>query len=134
MENTIKIGIMPMKEQQQYMLDVLSGKREKIKDEPKIWFSSMESMCQILSTPNLMLLSTILECEPESLAELSDLTGRARSNLSRTIKSMEKVGLVSIEKVKGKHKPVLNADKLNLSIEIPYHEICQSDGRVAAAQ
>ena len=71
-------------------------------DEPKVWFSSIESFARILSEPNRELLRVIAETKPQSLNELAERTGRAKSNLSRTLKTMERHGLVRFEKGKGR--------------------------------
>jgi predicted transcriptional regulator len=67
------------------------------KNEPKVWFESVRSMSQVLSEENRALLKLILETHPQSLVELAQLSGRAASNLSRTLKSMERYGLVHFE-------------------------------------
>jgi predicted transcriptional regulator len=43
----------------------------------------------------------IASAEPRSLTELAELSGRAKSNLSRTLRTMERYGLVTLEKTKG---------------------------------
>ncbi|MBW2562093.1 MAG: MarR family transcriptional regulator [Deltaproteobacteria bacterium] len=67
-------------------------------DQPKIWFDSLESMAQVLSTKNRELLKTIKDEKPKSLKELADASGRKVSNLSRTLKKMENYGIVVLEK------------------------------------
>ena len=39
---------------------------------------------------------------PQTAAQLAEATGRAKSNLSRTLKTMERYGLVRFEKGKGR--------------------------------
>ena len=55
----------------------------------------------MLSDQNRALLVLIAEVQPDSLSELADLSGRAKSNLSRTLKTMERYGLVQLQKGKG---------------------------------
>jgi len=55
------------------------------KDEPKVWFESIGSMSQILSSQNQELLKIIIQKRPQSLRELEELTCRAKPNLSRTL-------------------------------------------------
>lgn len=43
---------------------------------------------KVLSAGNRKLLQVIAEKAPDSLDELAQLTGRAKSNLSRTLKTM----------------------------------------------
>jgi predicted Zn-ribbon and HTH transcriptional regulator len=58
----------------------------------------------MLSEPNRRLLRIIDERRPSSLAELEALTGRRASNLSRTLKTMSRYGLVRL--VPGKRSAV----------------------------
>jgi predicted transcriptional regulator len=64
--------------------------------EPKVWFTSTESMARVLSAKNRDLLETIRRKEPQSLAELAEQTGRKAPNLSRTLKTMQRYGLVQV--------------------------------------
>ena len=56
----------------------------------------------VLSERNRELLGVIAETKPQSLNDLAVATGRAKSNLSRTLKTMERYGLVRFEKGKGR--------------------------------
>ncbi|MCK5195142.1 MAG: hypothetical protein KAQ71_15125, partial [Desulfobulbaceae bacterium] len=65
--------------------------------EPKVWFESLQSMAQILSNENQELLKVIVEQKPASIKELEEITGRKRSNLSRTLKTMARYGIVELK-------------------------------------
>jgi predicted transcriptional regulator len=56
-----------------------------------------------------LLLKTILDRKPESLKELEAATGRSSSNLSRTLKTMARYGIVRMEKVRRNIRPVVEA-------------------------
>jgi predicted transcriptional regulator len=62
-----------------------------------VWFPSAESFVKVLSDKNRKLLGTIRDAQPKSLAELAELTGRKTSNLSRTLRTMERYGIVKLE-------------------------------------
>jgi len=51
----------------------------------------------VLSDQNRSLLRLILEKQPKSIHELAKASGRATSNLSRTLRTMERYGLVELE-------------------------------------
>jgi predicted transcriptional regulator len=55
---------------------------------------SLNRLARALCTDNLRLLTTIRDDKPEALTELATLSGRSISNLSRTIKTLEGLGLV----------------------------------------
>jgi predicted transcriptional regulator len=56
----------------------------------------------VLSEPDRELLKVIAQTKPQSLQSLADKTGRAKSNLSRTLRTMERHGPVHFEKGKGR--------------------------------
>ena len=95
---TVRVGIMSKEEYKQRTIDIARGLYVPKANEPKIWFESMKSMAQILSNENQALLKTILDNKPKSLKELEVLTGRAKSNLSRTLKTLERYGIVELHK------------------------------------
>ncbi len=95
---TLKVGIISKDDYKKRTIDIAKGLYRPKKDEPKIWFESIKSMAQILSSENQKLLKTILEYKPASLQELVELTGRAKPNLSRTLKTLERYGIVELHK------------------------------------
>jgi predicted transcriptional regulator len=99
---TLKVGIADFEQFKEYTLAIARGTHKRAAGEPKVWFSSIESFAKVLSEPNRELLKVIAETKPESLQALADKTGRAKSNLSRTLKTMERYGLVHFEKGKGR--------------------------------
>jgi predicted transcriptional regulator len=115
----VKVGIMPLKEFQAYTHAIVTGKHQRKKDEPKIWFSSMAALAQVLSDPNRELLSLIAERKPDSITELSRLSGRAQSNLTRTLKKMEGYGLVTMKTDKnGRKQPKVRYSDIVLDMSI----------------
>jgi predicted transcriptional regulator len=82
-------------------LAVARGELKVGRDEPKLWFTSIDSLARVLSDKNRLLLDLIIEQQPRSLTELEALSGRAKSNLSRTLKSMERFGFVELHKGEG---------------------------------
>ena len=107
--DTIKVGIMPLKEYKQRIIAITKGEYCPSKEEPKIWFESLKSMAQILSNENQTLLKVILKEQPKSLGELEALTGRAKSNLSRTLKTLERYGIVELHKENNALVPTVKA-------------------------
>jgi predicted transcriptional regulator len=98
---TLKVGIASYDQMKARTLAIAHGTRRVRRDDPKIWFTSMESFAKVLSDRNRSLLVLIAENQPDSLTELSELSGRAKSNLSRTLKTMERYGLVQLRKGHG---------------------------------
>jgi len=111
MTRKMVIGIMPMEEYAKYTIEVAKGNIKPDADAPKIWFDSIESLSQVLSTKNRELLKTIKEQNPNSLSELAVSSGRHLGNLSRTLKSMERYGIVELRKESGTVKPRVRVDQ-----------------------
>ena len=88
---------------------VAKGKYIPKKDEPKIWFESLQSMSQVLSNENQELLRVIIEKNPASLKELAIETGRKSSNLSRTLKMLSRYGIVELTREKRNIRPIVKA-------------------------
>ena len=109
---------MPSDQFQRRILDIAAGKIIPKPTEPKIWFSSMKSLGEILSDNNIRLLKLIREHQPESLGELARLSGRQTSNLSRTLKTMEKYGIVELKKHANKVQPVTKATEFDIQYAI----------------
>ncbi|WJG09404.1 MarR family transcriptional regulator [Aliiglaciecola sp. LCG003] len=63
-----------------------------------IWFDSLKSVANVLSKENQQLLKMIAEHQPQSVTELAMLTGRAVSNVSRTLKTLGTYNLVEMQK------------------------------------
>jgi predicted transcriptional regulator len=99
---TLRVGIASLEQFKERTMAIVRGVYKVGPDEPKVWFSSFDSFAKVLSEPNRALLRVIAETKPHSLNELANRTGRAKSNLSRTLKTMERYGLVQLEKGKGR--------------------------------
>ena len=94
---TLKVGIASREAYKKRTLAIAKGEYAPAKDEPKVWFESLATLSQVLSDQNRDLLRLILETRPQSLHELATQSGRATSNLSRTLRTMERYGLVYFE-------------------------------------
>jgi len=106
---TVYVGIMTKEAYKQRTIAIARGEYKPKKNEPKIWFESLKSMAQILSNENRQLLKIILKNKPASLTELEAITGRKKSNLSRTLKTLERYGIVVLHREKNKIVPEVKA-------------------------
>ena len=100
--NTLKVGIANIEQYKSRTMAIARGEYVPRPGEPKVWFQSLETMSQVLSDKNRALLTLIMKTQPQSLKELAQQTGRAKSNLSRTLKTMEGYGLVHFEQGPGR--------------------------------
>ena len=76
------------------------GEHKPTRGEPTVWFTSIESFAKVLSQRNRELLAMIGREKPGSVTELAELSGRSKSNLSRTLKTMSRYGLVELREGK----------------------------------
>lgn len=110
---TLKIGIASYEDMKARTLAIARGELRPKAGDPKVWFTSPESFARVLSNRNRALLAQIADTQPSSLHELAASTGRTPGNLSRTLRTMERYGLVRLHKgERGKLRP-----------EVPYREV-----------
>ena len=103
----LKIGIISRDDYKKRTIAIARGQFKPRKDEPKVWFESVQSMAQVLSSENQKLLRIIKEQKPVSLKELALVSGRKRSNLSRTLNTMSRYGIVDLVKQERSVKPIV---------------------------
>ncbi|MBV8593134.1 MAG: helix-turn-helix domain-containing protein [Caulobacteraceae bacterium] len=122
---TLKVGIASYDHMKARTLAVARGERRLAAEEPKVWFTSTESFAKVLSAGNRDLLSLIADKAPASLDELARISGKAKSNLSRTLRTMEVYGLVRLDRgERGRIAPRVTHDRVEL--ELP---LIPTDGR-----
>jgi predicted transcriptional regulator len=113
------VGIASYEDMKARTMLVVRGKRRIARSEPKVWFTSTESFAKVLSAGNRELLRIISEEAPGSLDELAKITGRAKSNLSRTLKTMEGYGLVRLKRgARGRISPKITHDRVALDLPL----------------
>jgi len=114
---TLKIGIAGYDQMKARTMAIARGEYRPAKGEPKVWFTSVESFAKVLSQRNRELLALIAQEKPDSLTELATLAGRNKSNLSRTLKTMSRYGLVELrEGQRGTLIPWVRYDQVRLDV------------------
>jgi predicted transcriptional regulator len=110
---TLMVGIASYEDMKARTMAIAKGKLRPKPGDPKVWFTSPESFAKVLSNRNRALLAQIADTHPSSLQELAAATGRTPGNLSRTLRTMERYGLVRLHKgVRGAVRP-----------EVPYRDV-----------
>jgi predicted transcriptional regulator len=116
---TLKVGIASYEEMKSRTMRIARGEQRVSPREPRVWFTSTESFAKVLSAGNRDLLRMIAEKAPASLDELASLTGRKKSNLSRTLRTMEGYGLVRLERgERGRIAPKVGYDRVELQLAL----------------
>lgn len=110
----IVIGILSQERIRERMLAIAKGEYKPRAGEPKIWFTSMRSLAEVLSDENRALLKIIQEAKPQSIASLAELTGRKPSNLSRTLKTMSNYGFVEMKRESRHVRPIAKATEFRI--------------------
>jgi predicted transcriptional regulator len=105
----IFIGILSQEKIRERVLAIARGSYKPKPNEPKVWFTSMKSLAEVLSDENRALLHVIMETQPESISALAEVTGRKPSNLSRTLKTMSNYGIVELRRERNQVRPVAKA-------------------------
>ncbi len=102
------------------MKAVARGERPAPKDAAKPSFNSVEALVRLLTPDNRELLATIRKFKPQSITELGEISGRAQSNLTRTLTKLEAAGLIRMEATGSRSKaPRVIATKITVEIN-PY--------------
>ena len=121
---TLKIGIADYDRMKARTMAIARGEHKPAKGGPMVWFTSIESFAiesfaKVLSARNRELLALIAREKPESITELAELTGRNKSNLSRTLKTMSRYGLVELnEGRRGTLVPRVPYDRVSLDVSL----------------
>ena len=115
---TLKVGIADPEEMKARTLRIARGEEKPSPGDPSAWFVSTESFAKILSAPNREMLRIIAQEKPDSLDALATLTGRQKSNLSRTLKAMIGYGLIRMERDGRKLAPKLIHDRVVLELAL----------------
>ncbi len=129
----MKIGIISRDDYAKRTIAIAKGEYKPRKDEPKIWFESLKSMSQVLSRENQDLLKMIIEHKPGSLSELEKLSHRKKSNLSRTLKTLERYGIVELPREEGKLVPRVKATDFKVEFGLHYSRPLLNDLESASA-
>jgi len=115
---TLKVGIASYEEMKARTMAVARGERRVSPGEPKV-FTSTESFAKVLSAGNRELLRVIADKAPGSRDELARITGKAKSNVSRTLRTMEGYGLVRLERgERGRITPRVMHDRVELDLPL----------------
>src|SRR5580692_9806777 len=116
---TLRVGIANYEQMKARTLAIARGEYRPAADESKVWFRSAESFARVLFDRNRALLGIIAESIPESLARLAELTGRQKSNLSRTLKTMERYGFVQLRRgARGSMIPRVPYQRISLTLPL----------------
>ena len=116
---TLRVGIASYEEMKARTLAIARGERKPKKNEPTVWFTSVESFAKVMSARNQQLLTLIAREKPGSLTELEAISGRAKSNLSRTLKTMERYGLIELSRgERGRLVPRVPYDRVELDMPV----------------
>jgi predicted transcriptional regulator len=85
--------------------------------EPSV--ESAEALLRLLTPDNRLLLRTIRDAKPQSVAALGRLTNRAGPNLLRTLNKLEAFGLLEMRTVNQRRVPTVTAGTIRIEID-PY--------------
>ena len=107
-----KPKIQRLRELEAEMRAVARGEKAAPKDAAAPSFNSVDVLMRLLTPENRRLMATIRDRKPRSIAELAKLTGRAPSNLTRTLNKLEDAGLVKMLTDRGKTKIPIPAVKV----------------------
>lgn len=99
------------------MRAVARGEKPAPADAARKSFESVEVLTRLLTPENRTLMATIRDRKPQSIAELAKITGRAASNLTRTLAKLEAVGFLRMQTVEHRRVPTPAVHTLRIEID-----------------
>ncbi len=99
------------------MRSVARGEMPAPSDAAQPSFESVDAVIRLLTPENRPLLAAIRDRKPQSIAELSGITGRAQPNLTRTLAKLEAAGFVQMRTVERRKVPTAAIHKLHVEID-----------------
>ena len=130
----INVGIISRDDYVRRTVAIARGKHKPGPGEPKVWFESLRSMAEALNPDNQELLRLIAEENPQSLAELEQLSGRKKSNLSRTLKMLEGYGIVSLSRKQHRLIPKVHATDFKVEFGVNVGRFPEPDKQEAVTR
>jgi len=106
-----------LRELEAEMRAVARGERPPPADAATPSFNSVEALLRLLTPENRALLAVIRDRQPQSIAELAAITGRAAPNLTRTLAKLEAVGFVRMRTVERRKVPIAAVHRLRVEID-----------------
>ncbi len=114
---TLIIGVASLDYIRQRTIDIAAGRIVPKKTDPKIWFTSLESLGRILNDNNRAMLDAIREHHPATVSELARLIGREQGNVSRTLSKMVEFHMVELVDNGASKMPVVDWDEINIKTQ-----------------
>ncbi len=115
----LRVGIASYDDMKERTLAIARGEAKPRANEPRVWFTSTESFARVLSDKNRALLAEIAGQAPASLTELAERTGRHKSNLSRTLRTMARYGFLTLQRdARGRIIPKVSYDTIELTLPL----------------
>lgn len=112
-----KPKIQRTKDLEKEMRAVARGEKPAPDDAAVASFESVEAVIRLLTKDNRKLLAIIRDRKPGSIAELSELTGRAQPNLTRTLQKLTAAGLIRMKTIDRRRVPEPAVTKLRVEID-----------------
>lgn len=128
-----RIGVMPENVIRERTIAILKGEYTPAANEPKVWFTSLNAISQLLCEENRALLKIIDSERPETITELVEITGRKKPNLSKTLTALASKGFVKLEKIGRTVKPVALFTDFEIVVVDDYKELSTHSESVKVA-
>jgi len=116
----LRIGIASPQQMRARTTAIARGALRPEPNEPKIWVPSFEALGRRMTEQNTALFARIRATRPASIKDLSRIVERKPSNLLRTLRAMEKHGLVRLRRDRSRAlQSVVRFDQIEVNVELP---------------
>ncbi|MBV8635353.1 MAG: transcriptional regulator [Burkholderiaceae bacterium] len=115
----ILIGILSAEKIRERILGMAAGKVQRLANEPKIWFTSIQSLADTLDDERRAMRREVLQAmKPTSFSALAELVGREPADLPMAIQSIQKgYGIVPMKCVESEIQLVALTTEFDLAAQ-----------------
>ncbi|HFQ5385123.1 TPA: transcriptional regulator [Vibrio vulnificus] len=101
-----RIGVTSEDLIRRHMISVAAGNISHNKNLPTFWFTSLNEASKLLCNENIELMLLISREKPETLADLSEISGHHIHELSRKIDALSSKGFIQFEEKGNACRPI----------------------------
>lgn len=115
---TVRVGATEQTHREAHERIEAAERGEDVGERHVLNFEDEADLARLVSEPNLELLRTIAEHEPESMRAVEEIVERDHKEVHRNLKELEAMGVVAFEDAGRAKRPIVRFDELEITIPI----------------
>jgi predicted transcriptional regulator len=129
----VYIGTGPDRSDLRQTLDTLDEGGDAASEPSQLVVESLETFGRMFRPTNLELLEAIGEHEPDSIRELARLVDRHPPEVTQNVTELADYGLIELNQAGNAKQPRLWYDEIEISGDIPLHELDSTSGETVTS-